>query len=125
MFYLSITLLFLFLIFLLTRQYIFNIYEVDFIVKPEGIFADTNSVIRIESVPVNSFGKRVPFKYVECEFKIVEGSELVNVIVSNKMSGKLIIRTGNQGGRVVIKIHSNYSLCAAVKEINIQKILRN
>src|SRR3989304_2491565 len=54
---------------LLAYMNIFNIYEVTIRVEPNEIFADNQSVITITAVPLNSFGKKVPFRDVKAKFE--------------------------------------------------------
>jgi hypothetical protein len=121
MFYISIS--FLLLISFFLWQYVFSIYEVEIKVEPKVIYADSNSMLTIEAIPINSFGKEILFREIECNFQFIEGRELVEVIEKNKIIGKLIIKAKNNYGKVVIKIRTNYSIAPTLVEINILKNL--
>ncbi|MCX6152304.1 MAG: hypothetical protein NTX22_17395 [Ignavibacteriales bacterium] len=118
-FILSFALIFSFLIW----QYVLNIYEVDFLVEPKELFTDNKSIVRIEAIPINSFGKRAPFRQVKTEFKILEGFNYIEVVYEDTSKGILIIRSIGQEGKVQIKISTNYSLIPTILEILIVKNL--
>ena len=117
-----ITLSLFFLIFFLW-QYVFNIYEVEIVFEPKELCADGNSIVRIQTLPINSFGHRIPFRTVACEFLLIEGKELIEVFENYQTVGKFSIKVKGQIGKVSIRIKTNYSIIPTIVEINIKKNL--
>src|ERR1035441_5518272 len=68
-------------------HYIFNIYEVTFKVTPDKLYADNNSTIIIEAVPINSLGWRTPYRKTYSEFTFNEGKDLIEVIFQDNSKG--------------------------------------
>jgi len=104
---------------LLAYMNIFNIYEVTIRVEPNEIFADNQSVITITAVPLNSFGKKVPFRDVKAKFEISEGKELVTVLKKDEKKGILILKSTNKTGRVEIIVISDKSLLPTIVDFTI------
>ncbi len=100
-------------------NYIFNIYEVNYDVSTKEIFADNQSVVKINVFPVNGLGFKVPFRKSNVKFYITEGKELIDIIKLDENSGEIILKAKNQTGKVVIKFKSKYSLFPSIVEINI------
>lgn len=122
---LSVIIILLLIIFFYFWIGVLNIYEVDYKVISKEKYISTFSDFKIDAIPINSFGKRVPFKIVESELIVIEGNELVKIIDNGKLSGRCILKTNEQPGKVLLKFKSNYSLCPSIKEINIQKKFTN
>src|SRR5690606_12319527 len=92
----------LLLIFL--SMYGLNIYG-DVIVKhPASLFADTTSRIKVEVVPVNAFGWKIPFRKSRSEFILIEGQLLVKVVEINSESGFIILEAKGIPGIVEIQV---------------------
>lgn len=90
-------------------MYALNTYG-DVVVKhPENLFAETTSKIKIEVVPVNSFGWKIPFRKSRSEFMIIEGGSLVEILETNSENGFIILRSKGIPGVVEISIKSQYS----------------
>ena len=104
---------------LLAYMNIFNIYEVTIRVEPNEIFEDNQSVITITAVPLNSFGKKVPFRDVNAKFEISEGKELVTVLKKDEKKGILILKSTNKTGRVEIIVISDKSLLPTIVDFTI------
>lgn len=98
-------------------MYVFNIYEVDFSVAPGELFADGKSTVRIETIPVNSFGRRAPFRKVSAGFEIVGGKDLITVITKDENEGVLILKAKFTPGEVTVKIKTKKSLLPALVKI--------
>ncbi|MEO8399702.1 MAG: hypothetical protein ABI550_07805 [Ignavibacteriaceae bacterium] len=98
-------------------QYIFSIYEVTYLIKPEKLFADNHSTVSILAEPLNSFGLKAPFRNSYTDFEITEGEELIEVILEDKETGKLIIKAKDKTGKVVIHIKTKYALLPSSVEI--------
>jgi len=103
----------------LTYYFIFNIYEVTIKTEPKFLFADQNSKIKIEVIPVNALGWQVPFRKAKSNFEIREGSEFVEIEQLSEDEGLLILRSKGRPGKVGIVITSNYSLLPMYIEIEI------
>lgn len=99
--------------------YIFNIYEVNYTVKPQSLYADSKSVVTISSKPVNAFGWNAPFRAAPADFKIKEGSDLVEIISLDSRKGILILKSKNKPGKIILSIKSGYALFPSSIEINI------
>ena len=102
--------------------YFFNIYGVTYSANPKNLTADNHSKIKIEAIPVNAFGKRVPFRYVEASYEFVKGEELVTIIAEDKKTGLLTLEVDNKPGEVILKALSPKSLLSSLIEINIAPI---
>ena len=101
-------------------HYIFNIYEVTFKVTPDKLFADNNSTIIIEAVPINSLGWRTPYRKTYSEFTFNEGKDLIEVIFQDNSKGILKLRAKEKSGKVSITIKTKYSLLPSTIEIVIE-----
>ncbi len=104
---------------LLAYYYIFNIYEVTYSVKPKVLYAENSSKVEISTIPLNALGTKVPFRCSYTVFNIREGRELVEKISENCNRGKLILRTKNKTGKIVIFIKSNHAILPSSIEIKI------
>lgn len=89
-------------------NYIFSIYEIDYKVNPNFLVADGSSICEIVIVPVNSFGWKAPFRNVEVNYQIVEGSRLIEIVESDK-TGTIKIKAKDKPGKVLLKVNSKYS----------------
>jgi hypothetical protein len=101
-------------------HYIFSIYEVTYKVTPDKLYADNNSTLIIEAVPVNALGWKAPFRKSYSEFTISEGKDLVEIIFSNNNSGILKLRAKEKSGKVSVTIKTKYSLLPSTIEIVIE-----
>jgi len=109
--------IFLILILIFSFLYIFNIYEVNYTVKPQSLFADSKSVITISSKPINAFGWKAPFREAPADFKIKEGKELTDILAEDSRKGILILKAKNKPGKIVIYAKSRYALFPSSFEI--------
>lgn len=116
----TIIIIFAALILLAVAHYFFfNIYETSFIISSKELYADYKSMIKIESIPINSFGLRVPFKNSPTKFEIIEGENLIEIISNDEEKGIFIIRSKGETGSLSLKVKPKYSLLPTVFEINI------
>lgn len=99
------------------KQYVFNIYEVTFSLSPKALYADGESSVRIEAVPVNAFGFRAPLRKVAVVFEIVEGKDLVEIVNSDLPDGILVLKSRAGSGKVVVRARSEFQLFPALIEI--------
>lgn len=99
------------------KQYVFNIYEVSFTLSPKALYADGESTIRIEAVPVNAFGFRAPMRKVAVVFDIMEGKNLVEVVNSDLPDGILVLKARMGSGKVIVRARSEFQLLPAIIEI--------
>jgi hypothetical protein len=100
-------------------QYLINIYEVIVLKEPSALFADNQSQVTVTTVPVNSTGKKAWFRNSSAEFRIIEGTKLVEIVLKDEESGILILKAKNEKGKVVIEVISKYSLLPILVEIPI------
>ncbi len=103
----------------LIYYFFFNVYEVVAKTEPEFLYTDRNSTVKIEVVPVNALGSQILFRKVSCTFDIREGKELVEVLNINENEGMLLLGSKGKSGKVVIVIHSKFSLLPMYLEIEI------
>ena len=103
----------------LAYQYLFRIYESTVEVEPENLFADNQSTVTINVIPLNAFGWKPLFRSSHAEFEITEGEALVEIISITKDEGEIILKAKSETGKVIVKIKSEYSLLPMVAEINI------
>ncbi|MCU7491916.1 MAG: hypothetical protein ACM3UR_11775 [Bacteroidota bacterium] len=99
------------------KQYVFNIYEVTFSLSAKALYADGESTIRIEAVPVNAFGFRAPLRKVAVVFDIMEGKDLVEVVSSDLPGGVIVLKSRAGSGKVVLRARSEFQLLPAIIEI--------
>ena len=104
---------------LLLHNYVFSIYETDFRLSSEVLYADNMSTIKIVAVPINGLGVRAPFRKVPTVFSIEEGAQLIDVISKDENAGIMVIRARLSPGKVIIRAKAKYSLLPSVFEIPI------
>jgi hypothetical protein len=110
-------LIFVLIILLLGYFFLYNIYGSEVRRIPENLFADTESNITIEVIPINALGTKAIFRTSSAKFEIIEGKNLVEVISLNEKNGQLKIRSLGEPGKVGIKIKSQHSLFPEYIEI--------
>ena len=108
-----------FILIFLIYHFVFSIYEVTYKTGSNRIYADNESVVEINAIPVNSFGVRAPFRKVYAGFIIKEGAELVEVIKKDEETGKIILKSKAKTGIVIIHINSKYAILPTEIQINI------
>jgi hypothetical protein len=91
-------------------MYVFNVYGDIINKQPENLFADYNSTIKIEVIPVNAFGWKIPFRKSSAEFNFIEGEKLVDIVEVDNQNGFIILKSKTDPGRVEISVKSKYSL---------------
>lgn len=104
---------------LLLHNYVFSIYETDFRLSNEVLYADNMSTIKIVAVPINGLGVRAPFRKVPTVFSIEEGEQLIDVVSKDENSGIMVIKARLSPGKVIIRAKAKYSLLPSVFEIPI------
>ena len=107
------------IVLLLGYFFLYNIYGSEVRKTPAYLFADPESVITIEVVPVNALGSKAIFRTSSAEFEVVEGNDLIEVTLIDKKNGVLQIRSKGKPGVVGIKIKSQHSLLSEYIEIEI------
>ncbi len=100
----------LFLAGFILHYFIFSIYEVKIVVKPNEVFADPSSVIKVTANPINAMGWGVPFRTVKAKFKILEGNNLVTIKLVDEENGIILLQSIGTEGKVGIYVDSEYSL---------------
>ncbi len=101
------------------HYFIFSIYEVKIVVKPNEVFADPSSVIKVTANPINAMGWEVPFRTVKAKFKILEGNDLVTIKLVDEENGIILLQSIGTEGKVGIYIDSEYSLFPSYIEVQI------
>ena len=112
-------LLFFLIVLLLGYFFLYNIYGSEVRKTPAYLFADPESVMIIEVVPINALGSKAIFRTSSAEFEVVEGNDLIEVTLIDKENGVLQIRSKRKSGVVGIKIKSQHSLLSEYIEIEI------
>jgi hypothetical protein len=112
-------LIFLLITLLLAYFFLYNIYGSEVRRIPENLFADTESSITIKVVPVNALGSKALFRTSSAKFEIIEGNDLIEVILLDEKNGQLKIRSLGKAGIVGIKIKSQHSLFPEYVEIEV------
>lgn len=98
-------------------HYLFSIYETRYEIMPEMLYADSESIAVIKSVPLNALGNRAPLRDGEAEYEIIEGYDLVEVVENDSEKGVLKLRALDKAGIVKIRAVSPNSLLPALIEI--------
>ncbi|MBI9073482.1 MAG: hypothetical protein JEY94_17905 [Melioribacteraceae bacterium] len=91
-------------------QYVFLIYEVTYKITPEELYFDNETIMNIEVIPLNSFGKPAPFRSAPSKFFIDEGIDYIKIIETNENEGFIKIKAVKASGKVVLTIKSIYGL---------------
>ncbi len=85
-----------------TWLYWFNIYEVKIVSSSDSLKVNGNKSVKIFSVPLNSFGKKIPLRNVDTKYEILSGENLVSILKTKE--GVLLITPKSDSGTVVIRI---------------------
>ena len=101
------------------HYFIFSIYEVKIVVKPNEVFADPSTEIKVTAKPINAMGWEVPFRTVKTKFKILEGNDLVTIKSVDEENGFILLQSIGTEGKVGIYIDSEYSLFPSYIEVQI------
>jgi hypothetical protein len=88
----------------LVWMYFINIYEVKYVTSNEILFADNNSRLSIDVVPINAFGQRALLRSVEADFYIEKGSHLIDIISDKRSTERFTIKSRKEQGKVVVLI---------------------
>lgn len=114
-----ILVLLLLIVSLAAYYFVFNIYEVTYKMEPHNLYADNQSLIKITTVPLNSFGRRAPFRHSFTTYEITSGRELIEIILEDRQYGILILKAKNITGKVNVFVKSEHSFLPSSFEINI------
>ena len=101
------------------HYFIFSIYEVKIVVKPNEVFADPSTEIKVTAKPINAMGWEVPFRTVKTKFKILEGNDLITIKSVDEENGFILLQSVGAEGKVGIYIDSEYSLFPSYIEVQI------
>lgn len=112
-------LIFFLIVLLLAYFFLYNIYGSEVRKTPAYLFADPESILTIEVVPVNALGRKAVFRRSSADFIIIEGSDLIEITMKNVKDGVLQIRSKGKPGSVGIKIKSEHSLLPEYVQIEI------
>jgi len=99
--------------------YIFNIYEIDLKVNRTKIYADGQSLVKIETIPINGLGFKTPFRKSFTKFEITEGKGLIDIIKKDERNGIIILKAKYETGKVVIIAKAKHSLFPSIIEVEI------
>lgn len=113
-------LIFVLIALLLGYFFLYNIYGSEVRKSYEYFFADPQSEMIIEVVPVNGLGSKAWFRSSSAKFEIIEGNDLIEIISKDESKGILKIRSLGEPGKVGIKIKSQHSLLPEYFEIQIE-----
>ena len=109
--YISIVIILLILISaFIFYYYTMNIYEVIYEVEPADLFADNQSTVKIEAVPLNALGFRAIGRTAPAKFEIIEGADIVTIINKDTEKGILVLQGKDITGQVTILISSKYAM---------------
>lgn len=101
-------------------HYVFSIYEVVYNVSPRVLYADGESRVKIETIPLNALGFRAPWRLAPSEIKITEGADLIEIVSEDKQKGIFVIKAGHKTGTVSIRIKAKHSLLPSIIEVSIE-----
>ena len=105
---------------LLGYFFLYNIYGSEVRKNNDFLFADPQSEMIIEVIPVNGLGSKAWFRNSSAKFEIIEGKNLIEIISKDESKGILKIRSLGEPGKVGIKIKSQHSLFTEYYEIRIE-----
>jgi len=103
-------LVFVLIVLLFGYFFLYNIYGSEVRKSNDFLFADPQSEMMIEVIPVNGLGSKALFRTSSAKFEIIEGNDLIEIISKDESKGTLKIRSLGEPGRVGIKIKSQHSL---------------
>ncbi len=115
--YLTISVTLLFLSLIAGYYFLYNIYEIKVEVTPDHLYADKNSKVKLEVIPINALGSKAIFRSIQADFEIIEGRELIEVVLEDNFNCVIEIKSKGNEGKVGIKIYSQYSLFPQYVEI--------
>lgn len=101
------------------HYFIFSIYEVKIVVKPNEVFADPSTEIKVTAKPINAVGWEVMFRTVKAKFKILEENDLVTIKLVDEENGIILLQSIGTEEKVGIYIDSEYSLFPSYIEVQI------
>lgn len=90
--------------------YVFNIYEVEYKVSNYNLYADSQSVTSIKTIPINGFGFKAPFRKSKAYFTFIEGRDKIEIVEENNEEGFIIIKTKNIPGNIKIRVTCEHAL---------------
>lgn len=88
--------------------FVFNIYEVKYDLQIGTIKSNSNIEIKFDAIPLNSFGKKAPFRSVEFKYEIDKSSS-VSVNSTSEKSLVLNFDPSFKQDDIKIKFISKYS----------------
>ena len=112
-------LIFILLFIILAYYFLYNIYGDEIRKEPQNIYADNLSEMTIQVIPINAFGWKAICRKSSATFQIVEGADLIEIIIIDEPNGKIKIRSQGSEGIVGIKIRSEHSLLTEYIEVEI------
>jgi hypothetical protein len=112
-------LIFFLIVLLLGYFFLYNIYGSEVRKSSENLFADPQSEMTIEVIPVNALGSKAFFRTSSAKFEIIEGNDLIEIINKDESKGILKIRSSGEVGIVGIKIKSEHSLLPEYIELEV------
>ena len=78
---------------LLGYFFLYNIYGSEVRKNNDFLFADPQSEMIIEVIPVNGLGSKAWFRNSSAKFEIIEGKNLIEIISKDESKGILKIRS--------------------------------
>lgn len=100
---------------ILVFQYVFSIYEIDYIVEKKEL--KEGESVRILARPLNSLGFNAPFREIKIKYSIKQGKDLIDL---KEIEGGILI-TAKSEGNVIINTHVNMAVLDSQIKIEINK----
>lgn len=97
--------------------FLYNIYEIKVEVTPHQLYADSHSEAEIKVIPINALGSKALFRSTISDFRIIEGEELVEVLILDRATSTLKLKSKGKEGKIGIKIYNSHSLFPQYVEI--------
>lgn len=97
-------------------MFVFNIYAVEYRVFSNGVNIKAESKIKFQAVPLNSFGKAVPFRDVDFIYEL-EGLTDAQIISTTQNFVVVKLNSSFAEKKIKIKFKSKYDRDFVVKPI--------
>lgn len=90
-------------------QYVFQIYEVKAELSDDTILFSSSGDVKLSVYPLNSLGKKIPFRSVDAAIEFSSGEDLVETIFLNNSETKAIFKPIGKCGTINIIVRCKYS----------------
>lgn len=99
--------------------YLFNVYEVDFIVTPQTIKQNSISKFTVDPIPMNSFGNKAILRNVDFDYE-VRSEEGLRVVSKSQFQFTLELDQNFRGDKIQLIIKSQFSETPNLKTISVE-----